>query len=49
MDKIQGVLSALDVFASAPDKVSLGNANSWLQDFQHSVNPLFALGPILQQ
>ncbi|KAI6008265.1 armadillo-type protein [Pisolithus orientalis] len=36
MDSIQALLSALDVFARAPDKVSLENANSWLQDFQHS-------------
>ncbi|KAF9229185.1 ARM repeat-containing protein [Gyrodon lividus] len=36
MDSIQALLSALDVFARAPDKASLENANSWLQDFQHS-------------
>ncbi|KAI6047713.1 armadillo-type protein [Pisolithus marmoratus] len=36
MDSIQALLSALDVFSRAPDKVSLENANSWLQDFQHS-------------
>jgi transportin-3 len=38
MSDIQALLSALDVFSRAPDKVSLENANSWLQDFQHSVN-----------
>lgn len=37
---VQTVLSALDVFSSAPDKISLENANTWLQDFQHSVNTL---------
>ncbi|KAF8560277.1 ARM repeat-containing protein [Imleria badia] len=36
MDNVQPLLSALDVFARAPDKVSLENANAWLQDFQHS-------------
>ncbi|KIJ68548.1 hypothetical protein HYDPIDRAFT_106754 [Hydnomerulius pinastri MD-312] len=36
MDNIQALLSALDVFSRAPDKASLENANSWLQDFQHS-------------
>ena len=39
----QAVLSALDVFGRAPDKIALDNANSWLQDFQHSVNTPFAL------
>ncbi|KAG1757672.1 armadillo-type protein [Suillus lakei] len=33
---IQALLSALNVFTRAPDKTSLENANSWLQDFQHS-------------
>ncbi|KAG2755573.1 ARM repeat-containing protein [Suillus brevipes Sb2] len=33
---IQALLSALSVFTRAPDKTSLENANSWLQDFQHS-------------
>jgi transportin-3 len=37
---IQALLSALSVFTRAPDKTSLENANSWLQDFQHSVNAL---------
>ncbi|KAH0838236.1 Septin-domain-containing protein [Lanmaoa asiatica] len=36
MDNVQPLLSALDVFARAPDKTSLENANSWLQEFQHS-------------
>ncbi|KAH7928534.1 ARM repeat-containing protein [Leucogyrophana mollusca] len=36
MTEIQALLSALDVFSRAPDKTSLENANSWLQDFQHS-------------
>ena len=49
MDTAQVVLSALEVFTRAPDKVSLENAITCLQDFQHSVNPLFALGPLLQQ
>lgn len=40
MDNVQPLLSALDVFARAPDKLSLDNANAWLQDFQHSVMPL---------
>ncbi|KAJ7225605.1 armadillo-type protein, partial [Mycena pura] len=33
---IQAVLSAIDVFSRAPDKLSLDQANTWLQDFQHS-------------
>jgi transportin-3 len=37
MADIQALLSALDVFSRAPDKESLERANSWLQDFQHSV------------
>ncbi|KAJ7492711.1 armadillo-type protein [Mycena latifolia] len=36
MADIQAVLSAIDVFSRAPDKVSLDRANTWLQDFQHS-------------
>ncbi|KIY71002.1 ARM repeat-containing protein [Cylindrobasidium torrendii FP15055 ss-10] len=36
MDNIQTVLSALDVFSTTVDKSSLDNANSWLQEFQHS-------------
>ncbi|ESK97988.1 mrna transport regulator [Moniliophthora roreri MCA 2997] len=36
MSDIQALLSALDVFARAPDKVQLENANNWLQDFQHA-------------
>ncbi|KAF4573006.1 Armadillo-like helical [Pleurotus pulmonarius] len=35
-DKIQELLSVLDVFSRAPDKASLDKANSWLQEFQHS-------------
>jgi len=37
MADIQALLTALDVFTRAPDKVSLEKANAWLQDFQHSV------------
>jgi hypothetical protein len=37
---IQALLSVLNVFTGAPDKASLEKANSWLQDFQHSVNAL---------
>jgi hypothetical protein len=37
MADIQAVLAALDIFTRAPDKDSLEKANSWLQDFQHSV------------
>ncbi|KAF7306845.1 hypothetical protein MIND_00476700 [Mycena indigotica] len=33
---VQAVLAAIDVFSRAPDKVSLDQANNWLQDFQHS-------------
>jgi transportin-3 len=40
MATFQALLSALDVFSRAPDKASLERANSWLQDFQHSVNCL---------
>ncbi|KAF8168205.1 armadillo-type protein [Crassisporium funariophilum] len=36
MADIQALLSALEVFARAPDKASIERANSWLQDFQHS-------------
>lgn len=38
MAAVQAVLSALDVFSRAPDKAALDQANTWLQDFQHSVN-----------
>lgn len=38
MANIQALLSCLDVFSRAPDKASLEAANTWLQDFQHSVN-----------
>ena len=44
MADIQALLSALDVFSRAPDKASIDRANSWLQDFQHSVNLSFAYG-----
>jgi len=37
MADIQALLSALDVFSRAPDRSSLESANTWLQDFQHSV------------
>ena len=40
MSDIQALLTALDVLTRAPDKASLEKANSWLQDFQHSVNTL---------
>lgn len=43
MTSVQAVLSALDVFSQAPNKAALENANRWLQEFQHSVNTLFAL------
>ncbi|EJF66951.1 ARM repeat-containing protein [Dichomitus squalens LYAD-421 SS1] len=33
---VQAVLSALDVFSRAPEKAALEQANTWLQDFQHS-------------
>ncbi|KAF9455127.1 ARM repeat-containing protein [Macrolepiota fuliginosa MF-IS2] len=36
MADVQAVLSALRVFNGAPDKTSLEEANTWLQDFQHS-------------
>ncbi|KAH9837030.1 ARM repeat-containing protein [Rhodofomes roseus] len=36
MAAVQAVLSALDVFGRAPDKAALDQANTWLQDFQHS-------------
>lgn len=39
---VQAVLSALDVFTRAPEKAALDQANTWLQDFQHSVNISFA-------
>lgn len=42
MAELPALLSALQVFSSAPDKVSLESANAWLQDFQHSVNYLSA-------
>ena len=37
MANVQAVLSALEVFSRAPEKAALEQANSWLQDFQHSV------------
>ena len=40
MTDIQALLSALEVFNGAPDKTAIERANSWLQDFQHSVNCL---------
>lgn len=43
MANVQAVLSALDVFSRAPDKVALEQANTWLQDFQHSVITPFRL------
>ena len=35
---VQAVLKALDVFTGVSDKTSIQSANTWLQDFQHSVN-----------
>lgn len=43
MASVQEVLSALDVFNGAPDKALLKQVNTWLQDFQHSVNTLLYL------
>ncbi len=43
MANVQTVLSALEVFSRAPEKAALEQANTWLQDFQHSVNTHFAL------
>lgn len=48
MADVQAVLSALAVFDGVPDKVSLERANTWLQDFQHSVI-VFAYGHSRQQ
>jgi len=45
MADIQAVFAALEVFNKAPDKASLERANSWLQDFQHSVNCLSPVAP----
>ncbi|OJT10098.1 hypothetical protein TRAPUB_13454 [Trametes pubescens] len=36
MANVQAVLSALQVFSRAPEKAALDQANTWLQDFQHS-------------
>lgn len=41
MADVQTLLSCLDVFSRAPDKLALEQANSFLQDFQHSVIPPF--------
>ena len=43
MANVQAILSALEVFSRAPDKAAIEQANTWLQDFQHSVNTHFAL------
>lgn len=40
---MQELLEALAVFTQTPDKVALSRANSWLQDFQHSVNTSLAV------
>ncbi|GLB36066.1 putative ARM repeat-containing protein [Lyophyllum shimeji] len=48
MADIQALLSALDVFSKAPDKVSLERANSWLQDFQHSPEAWTTCNVLLQ-
>jgi len=34
---VQQVIQAIQVFSRAPDKKQLADANSWLQNFQHSV------------
>ncbi|KAI0778461.1 ARM repeat-containing protein [Trametes elegans] len=36
MATVQAVLSALEVFEQAPAKAAIDQANTWLQDFQHS-------------
>ncbi|KAJ7596941.1 armadillo-type protein [Mycena floridula] len=36
MADMQALFAALNVFSGAPDKASLDQANTWLQDFQHS-------------
>ncbi|KAH9944146.1 ARM repeat-containing protein [Epithele typhae] len=36
MANVQAVLSALEVFSRVPEKAALEQANTWLQDFQHS-------------
>ncbi|KAI8980731.1 ARM repeat-containing protein [Trametes punicea] len=36
MANVQAVLSALEVFSRAPDRAAIEQANTWLQDFQHS-------------
>jgi hypothetical protein len=36
--ELRSLIDALEVFNQAPDKASIDRANSWLQDFQHSVN-----------
>ena len=45
MANVQAVLSALEVFSRAPEKAALEQANTWLQDFQHSVNTRLAILP----
>ncbi|KIP12509.1 hypothetical protein PHLGIDRAFT_97884 [Phlebiopsis gigantea 11061_1 CR5-6] len=45
---VPAVLSALSVFSSAPDKTSLENANTWLQDFQHSSDAWLTCNILLQ-
>ncbi|KIJ45201.1 hypothetical protein M422DRAFT_779110 [Sphaerobolus stellatus SS14] len=45
---VAAVLSALAVFGTATDKAAIQQANSWLQEFQHSVSALtFGLSPSL--
>jgi transportin-3 len=49
MADVQAVISALDALSQATtDRASFVTANTWLQDFQHSVNN-FALGRVLEQ
>lgn len=37
-DTIKAVVAAVRVFSGQPDKTSLAAANTWLQDFQHTVS-----------
>ena len=41
---VQQVIQAIQVFSRAPDKKQLADANSWLQNFQHSVRVCCRLG-----
>ncbi|OSC99478.1 ARM repeat-containing protein [Trametes coccinea BRFM310] len=35
-NNVQAVIAALEVFSGAPEKAAIEQANTWLQDFQHS-------------